>query len=221
MLTPLAPDLFVHRVPQSFYGVQMGTRMTVLRFGDALLLHSPVAATPELRAAVEALGTVRWVVAPNRFHHLYCDQWVGDGVTLLGPKSLQAKRPDLAFDGWIGEAPLPDGLDVLPLSSLPFVSETVWLHRPSRTLILSDLVYNTGMDSPWATRAVLRALGAGPGLRTTLLERLLTRREEGRQDLQTILSWEFDRLVPGHGAVIDDNPHGQLRHAHRWLLGPD
>lgn len=219
MLTTLAPDVFVVRVPQRFYGLQLGTRMTVLRFGAELLLHSPVAATPELRAAVDALGTVRWVVAPNRFHHLYCDQWLGEGVTLLGSRGLEDKRPDLPFDGWVGEAALPDGLDALALTSLPLVSETVWLHRPSKTLILSDLAYNTGPEDPWFTRMGLRLAGAGLGLRTTLLERVLTQREAGRKEVATILGWDFTRLVPGHGDVLVDDAKDQLRQAHRWLLG--
>ncbi|QRN95428.1 hypothetical protein JRI60_41225 [Archangium violaceum] len=41
----------------SALGMQLTSTMTVIRLGDgSLLLHSPVAMTPERRAAVEALG---------------------------------------------------------------------------------------------------------------------------------------------------------------------
>ena len=76
MLTALAEDLWVYDQPLRFYGIEVGTRMTVVRLADgALWLHSPVRPTPELRAAVDAIGPVRWLVAPNRWHHLYVRNW--------------------------------------------------------------------------------------------------------------------------------------------------
>lgn len=38
--------------------------------GDALWVHSPCAPTDEVCAALDALGEVRWIVVPNKFHHL-------------------------------------------------------------------------------------------------------------------------------------------------------
>ncbi|KIG15533.1 hypothetical protein DB30_05556 [Enhygromyxa salina] len=46
--------------------------MTVIRLDDGrLLLHSPIRCTPELREELDALGSVAFVAAPNRFHHLF------------------------------------------------------------------------------------------------------------------------------------------------------
>jgi len=46
-------------------------RMTILRFGDGLLFYSPVEMSGEERTAVEALGPVHAIVAPNLYHHLF------------------------------------------------------------------------------------------------------------------------------------------------------
>lgn len=50
--------------------------MTVLRLpGEELLLHSPTPMTPTRRDAVEALGRVTHLDAPNTFHHLWIGAW--------------------------------------------------------------------------------------------------------------------------------------------------
>lgn len=58
-------------------GIPFGTRMTIVRLADGgMWLHSPIAARDELVAAVEALGPIRHIVAPNKFHHLFVGEWL-------------------------------------------------------------------------------------------------------------------------------------------------
>ena len=200
-------------------GLSIGTRMTVLRFGDDLLLHSPVAATDELRKAVTALGRVRWVVAPNRFHHLYCADWLGPNIELLGAPGLQKKRRDLEFNGTIGnDATLPPGLRALVFTAVPAVSESVYLHEASRSLIVSDLIFNLPAEAPWWTRTAMRMMGGYPGPRTTLIERILAKRAMASEQISAILGWDFDRIVLAHGDIIDDDATGHLRRAWSWAL---
>lgn len=55
-----------------FFTLPYTTRMTVIRLNDgALWVHSPIKLTPELQALVEALGEVRYLIAPNHLHHLF------------------------------------------------------------------------------------------------------------------------------------------------------
>src|SRR5262249_17087896 len=66
MLRSLHENLWVCEQPFGFFGLQVGARMTVIRIaGGDLLLHSPIAPTAELRAEVEALGPVKFLMAPN------------------------------------------------------------------------------------------------------------------------------------------------------------
>ena len=56
-LRQLAKDLWVAERPQRFYGLEVGTRMTVMRLVDgSLLLHSPIALDAALRRELDALG---------------------------------------------------------------------------------------------------------------------------------------------------------------------
>jgi len=78
MLDPIANDLWSATQQISVHGLPVRTRMTVVRLaGGALWLHSPIAPAAALRAALDTLGDVRWIVAPNRMHHLFAGDWQG------------------------------------------------------------------------------------------------------------------------------------------------
>jgi hypothetical protein len=98
--TGFADGVWLDEAPVRFLGMRLTATMTVLRLTDgSLLLHSPVAMTPERRAAVEALGPVAHLYSPNTFHHP--DRRLGRGVpsaTLHAPRGLAKKRPDLRID---------------------------------------------------------------------------------------------------------------------------
>ncbi len=52
-------------------GFRYPTRMAVIRLADGgLFVWSPVALSEPLRAAVDALGEVHHLIAPNASHHL-------------------------------------------------------------------------------------------------------------------------------------------------------
>jgi hypothetical protein len=76
MLTPLAEDIWTQSREVRFFGVETGSRMTVVRLAEGgLFVHSPVPLDDATRAAVDALGEVRAVVAPSLFHHLSIGEW--------------------------------------------------------------------------------------------------------------------------------------------------
>src|SRR5262249_27677276 len=71
ILEPFAEGVWLSFAPASFLGLRFTSTMTVLRLSDGgLLVHSPVALTPERRRAVDSLGPVRHLYAPNVYHHL-------------------------------------------------------------------------------------------------------------------------------------------------------
>src|SRR5215207_7685073 len=57
--------------PVWFSGVRLRARTTVVRLDDgSLLLHAPAPPTDALAEELRALGPVRWLIVPNRCHHL-------------------------------------------------------------------------------------------------------------------------------------------------------
>jgi hypothetical protein len=217
-LLPLHEDLWVVKRPLSFLGMQLGARMTVVRFGEELLLHSPVAPDDALRHALADLGRVRWVVGPNKFHHLHLGPWMGLGAEGWAVRGLHTKRRDLAFAGAVGDTnPWPDSFATHCLTCIPFTDEAVFLHRPSRTLVVSDLLFNLGPDTPALTKAAMWAGGAYPGVCCSTLERVMMHRAAARADLERILAWDFDRVVLAHGEIVEQDGRDALRAAYSWL----
>jgi len=91
------------------------------------------------------------------------------------------------------------------------------LHRPSRTLVVTDLVFNFSAKAPLFTRVAMSAMGGYPGCACTLLERMNMKRAVGRREIAAILEWDFDRVVMAHGEVLDSGGKEALRGAFRWL----
>ena len=219
-LRTIAPAVHIHDRPLSFFGMQLGARMTVLTLPDGLLLHSPTDLDP---ADLAHLGTPRWILAPNKFHHLHAGPWIDRGLQAWCAPGLPTKRPDLSFHHTVTEACTPFGDDVLliPLSCFSLTNEVVLLHRPSRTLVVTDLVFNITADAPWLTKAILCSAGGYPGCKTTTLERVGMNRAAARSDLTHLLQLDFDRIIPSHGAVIETGGKQALRDAFAWLGLPD
>ena len=190
--------------------------MTVLALDGGLLLHSPTDVDP---AEVEALGTPRWILAPNKLHHLYAGPWLERGLEGWCAPGLPDKRRDLTFTGVVTEEAAPFGDEVLliPLSCFAYTNEVVLLHRPSRTLIVTDLLFNFGPTAPWMTRAAMRCCWAYPGCRTTLLERVGMNRAAARTELRRLLDLDFDRIILSHGDLVETGGHAALRSAFAWL----
>jgi hypothetical protein len=226
MLRPLADDIWVVERPQRFLGLEVGTRMTVVRLEDgALWLHSPVALDDGLRSAIESLGTPRFAVAPNRFHHLYVGDWVRafPGIEVYAAPGLAAKRPDLPVTESLGdEAPEAwrGGIDQCRVRGAEIFNEVAFLHRSSKTLILTDLAFNVGDEGAPAAKWLFRLMGRLGRFGPTFLEKLLIRdRAAAREDFEHILEWDFDRIVVAHGAVLESGGQAALREGYDWLLG--
>ncbi len=216
----VASGLHVAEARQRFMGLEVGTRMTVLELEAGLLVHSPIGVDP---SAVAPLGSLRWVLAPNLLHHLYVGPWIEAGAEAWAAPGLAEKRRDLRFTGTVTDSqPLfGDDVALFPLRRLPMTNEVVVLHRPSRTLIVTDLVFNFTETAPWWTRTVMAGLLGYPGCRTTVLERWGTHRAVGREEVATLLEQDFDRLIMAHGEPIERGGKNALQRAFAWLLGPD
>jgi len=222
-LEPFADGVWVEARPLRFFGVETGTRMTVVRLADGgLFVHSPVALAGGTRAAVDALGPVRAIVAPSRFHHLYVGEWIAayPGAVVCACPGLEQKRRDVSWQRVLGGDPEPEWrgeLDQVFFGARPLENEVVFFHRRSRTLVCADAIFNLAHHPSAFTRLVARAMGNGkPG--ATYLERVLIRdRRAARAQVDRMLAWNPDRLVLAHGELIGSGAADVVRRAYAWL----
>ena len=174
---------------------------------------------------VGALGPVAYLVAPNLFHHLFVGQWkqAFPEAAIYAAPGLDTKRPDLEIAGVLTGEPEPgwsESLDQVLVGGFPLANEVVFFHRPSRTLISTDLAFNIGPSSPLLTRLIFRLGGAYGRLSPTILERIFVRdRPAFRQSLERILAWPFDRVVVAHGEVLEEGCREEFIHGYQWVLG--
>jgi hypothetical protein len=210
-LREFAPGLHLAESTIRFYGVRLQTRMSVVRLADTrLFVHSPVALDAALRGELDRLGEVGFIASPNKIHHLAMGDYVAayPEARALASPGLPERRPDLEFDGVLGDHPEPDwagDLDQAEVRGNVFFSEIVFLHRASRTLLVADLVENLDREtaSPFG-RALARLFGVGSKPVASPEHRLYTDdAAAAAASLQRIRSWEFERIVLSHGGLIE------------------
>ncbi len=208
----------------TFLGMKLTANMTVLRLGDGrLLVHSPIALTAERRVAVEKLGPVAHLYSPNLFHHLRLGDWAAayPKATLHASPGLARKRPDLRIDRIRSSAPEPafSGLvDELPVYGFR-LEETALFHRPSRTLIVADVVHNIGKPTHGWTRLYSTAMGFYNRVAVSRAIRwtAFPDRVAARRSIDELLACPFERIVVGHGEPLVNEPHRALAAAYQWL----
>lgn len=223
-LTPFAAGVWLDHARVRIVKTRLTTTMTVLRLGDGkLLVHSPIELTAERRAEVEALGSVAHLYAPNLFHHLWIGDWAAafPGAQLHAPAGLTKKRPELRVDRVPGSDAPRDFMGVVderPVEGFR-LRETALFHRPTQTLLVTDLVHNVGRPQDAWSKFYTRAMGFYDqvALSRALRWTAFSDRAAARRSVDGLLALPFARLVVGHGEPIREGAPQALRAALSWL----
>lgn len=228
MLRRLADGLWVKDHPLRIGGLDLGTRATLMRGANAALtLVSPVPFSPEDRAAIDDFGAVTAIVAPTLVHHLFLDEaaahWPKARVLVcpgLAPKLSKLKRVT-RVDGTVETDELPASGGAVRtqfIAGMPGVNEVALLHEPSRTLVLTDLCFNSTAARGWFTRLFMSFNAAPGGFGPTRVVRSYIRDRKGlRESVDALLQWDFDRVVVAHGEVLETGGKAAFEKAWAWL----
>lgn len=230
----MAPEVWIADGPEirmDYLGLKLPfpTRMTVVRLpGGGLWLHSPTRPSEPLLRQVEALGPVRFLIAPNGLHYWWLPEWQArfPAAEAFGAPGLErtAKRPLPALQP-LGDAPPPEWGGTLDqvLVEGGLLTEVDFLHRPTRTLILTDLIENFEprrvRSRFW--RGLLRLSGAtDPDGKAPydLQLSFLGRRRALRAAVERMLAWQPERILLAHGRCYERDGVAELRRAFRWVL---
>lgn len=234
VLKPFGTDLWIVDGPEirMDYGpttMPFPTRMTVVRLPDGpLWVHSPIAPDDKLFEAIDRLGTVAWLVAPNSIHYWYIADWqqrYPDARTVAVPGLAKEAKREFRIDAVLQgpDMPLPveaiDGI-LVPGTS---VSEAVFFHRPSRTVILTDLIENfePARIHNRLFRLLVRLAGVSHPKGGTPIDMRWTfwpRRKAVRSAMATILSWDCERVIMAHGLPYAKGGGAELHRAFRWAI---
>ena len=207
-------------------GFHYPTRMAVIRLSNGgLWVWSPTALSDELIRAVDALGPVQALIAPNTLHHTFMGEWSAaypDARVYLLPE-LAGKRPDLNAAEALSDQPDPlwaGDIEQVVFSGNTILTECVFFHHASGTVLFTDLLQNLPRDwyRGWRKLVARLDLMTEPTptvprkFRVAFRDRALARAALGRVE-----NWPAERVLMVHGTPISSGRRDFISSAFRWL----
>lgn len=228
MLNPFGPGIWTADGPEvtAILGFHYPTRMAVIRLvSGGLFVWSPTALTGDLRAAVDALGPVRHLVAPNSLHHVFLAGWrpAYPQAQVHAAPGLRNKRKDIRFDADLSDTPNPawaDDIAQVVMQGNRITTEVVFFHRESRTVLFTDLLqqFPKGWFKGW--RAVIAGLDLMTGPEPAVPRKFRTAfsdKRAARAAVERILAWPAEKVLMAHGTPVTTDAKAFLARAFAWL----
>ncbi|NJK49623.1 DUF4336 domain-containing protein [Candidatus Gracilibacteria bacterium] len=233
MLREIDKNIWVAEQPLMYFGLSVGTRMTIIRLRNGeLIVISPIQVDEVAIAQINDIGKVSYIIAPNLYHHLFIADFkaIYPQAKLWIAPGLETKIPDLPFDKVIGdyrnlfidevECLLFDGFKTFVLSGVSLLNECVFFHRESQTLILTDTAFHCDETFPLFTQLAFRAIGGYKKLSPSWLEKLATtEKEKVKTSVQKVIAWDFKRVIMAHGSIIETDSKQKFIEGYEWFLG--
>ena len=199
--------------------ITIPVRMTVFRLDDKrLVLHSPVPIPAQLRAELDALGPVAFIIVPRAHGRFSAEaSRLFPAAQLIAAPSPPSRRMSDRSSASLGNNPLAawaGQIESLLVQGFR-LNEVVLFHPPSRTLVLTDLCFNIYHSSSRVSRLFFKANGMWQSFGPSRLIRrfAVSNRAALRRSLEAVLRWDFERIIPGHGNTIERGGKDALRAA--------
>lgn len=229
--------------------IKIGGRGTLVKLqSGSVAVFSPVALTPEVKSKVSSLGTLKYIVAPDFEHHIFVTPWAQEypQAEVIGMEGLPEKREsDPATKGtkFTHVFSPKNKLDmrIAPEFDQEFDyeyvhshtnKELVFLHKPSRTMIEADLLFNLPATEQFSKSGVSPNSGILSKIFNHLMHtkgdmiwqrRFIWYAAAGKdrkgftESVNRINKWDFERIIPCHGDVIETGGKGIWSKATEWF----
>jgi len=211
----------------------------------SLAVFSPTALTSSLRTEISSMGTVKYLIAPDVEHHIFLDDWhkAYPGTKILAPEDLAPKREKSnSVLPWAvlfkKNTPTTVDPDFDREFDYEYVhahnnKELVFNHKPTKTLIEADLLFNLPANEQMSktdihpTSGILTQLFVGMmSAKGTAIwqKRFLwygasaSDRPAFNKSIEKIDSWDFNRIIPCHGDVIENDGKAVWAKLFEWHL---
>jgi len=251
VIRKISPNITTLSLPFSRFGkIAIGGRGTIVRLrSGALAVFSPVVLTPEVKAAVSALGgNLRYMIAPDMQHHIFLGPWHQEypEAKVIGPQGLPEKRAQQKDENvpfsYVFTPQNCKDMNIDPDFDADFEYEYVHGHasrelvfnyKPEKTLIEADLMFNLPATEQYSragkdgTSAILTKIFTS--INTTTGSAIWQRRfiwyaasskdrPAFNRSMARIEKWDFDRIIPTHGDVIETGGKSIFRKIFEWHL---
>lgn len=206
-----------------WFGTPFARRMTLVQLpSGGLWVHNPIRLREEDYARLDALGPVRFIVAPNRFHDSDAPHYkrrYPDARLYAAPGSIPRLRKLCPVDGTLEDLerePPPElagAIASLRFEGTRLLEESVFLDRASRTLIVTDLAFHMRGRRRGLERAFFRLNRIEDRFGPSRIFRYGFVRDRARAaaSLEAILRWDFDRVIMNHGEILETGGRAALQ----------
>lgn len=203
---------------------KLGRRMTVVRLSDGrLIIHNAIQLHEDELNWLRSLGFVSFIIAPNIFH---CSDlaWMSrqfPQAACYVPAEKYDFFQQQGVNVKITEKDFPK--DISEFENLYMhgtkMSESVFIHHPSKTLILCDLAFNMPDVFTGLSRIFMRwnkAFRLGP---TRLIRLMFTKNiKQLKASYENLFQYDFDRVVVNHGDVVNQNGKELLKKGYEEIF---
>ncbi|HEY5769982.1 MAG TPA: hypothetical protein VIS71_09060 [Terrimicrobium sp.] len=214
----LADNLWIKSYPLPVLGTNHGRTVTLLRLRSGrLVVHSMAPFSSAEVDEVRGLGQPGWLVEAMLLHDTYARHGrdAFPEVPFLAPPGFgEAVRfPTFSLlpapGEWAGE------IEVIELAGAPRLKEYAFVHVPTRSLIVADLIFNFSPHERGWERFFHRYIAGFkryPGM-SRIFRFFIKDRAAFRASIGKIMAADFDRIIVGHGNVIEKDGKRLLRQA--------
>ncbi len=220
--------IWVNSVPLKYYGFNIGTRMTVIKLknGD-LFLHSPTKFSNKLKAELDKIGEVKFLIAPNKLHHLHINDYAiaYPNAEVFLAEGLPEKRKDIKFKDILNNSAFKEWeqeIDQIVFSGSIYSDEVIFFHKPSQTLIVTDLLEQydeNGHFKGIKEKIISYLLGIYKTPNLPLDEKIFVlNKKRARKAIEKILSWDFNKIIMAHGPLIRNDAKDIFYNSFKWLI---
>ena len=221
----LADNLWELEGPVKAPGLKLQHRMSVIRLASGgLWIHSPVEFDERIAGELAQMGHVAYLVAPNRYHDMHWAGWFQrfPEAAFYCVPGLREEHPQLPFQNVLEETTRRSWEAEVPkllIRGMPKMNEFVFVHSASRTLLVADLVFNLDPAEQNAFGKLFLRLNGVYGRMgySRIFRRFIKDRDAFRESITALLALDFDRVLPGHGRVVETGGKEILREAFAWV----
>ncbi|KAJ7098312.1 hypothetical protein C8R44DRAFT_717030 [Mycena epipterygia] len=236
VIREVAANVWTFSRPFTRLGIlPVGGRSTAIKMtnGGVWVLAS-TALNPETKAKINELGPVQYIIGADAVHHLFLGEFKKAYPTakVIAPAAAVAQADKtLVFDGVWGRDP-PDTKygfeeDIKACYFSGFKNKDVaFFHPASATMIEADLLFNlpcTEQYSKTGSSGAIPFLGAiGPTswLHSKFAASMGEDPAAMKRDVKTVADWDFTRIIPCHGDVIETGGKQAWLDAYKAYLDP-
>lgn len=187
--------------------IVLPVRSTVIKTSKGLIIISPIRFSDEQFKEIEKLGSVNTLVAPSLIHHLFLPNAIErfKSAQVWGPVGSPEKLPKIQWNFLFGKDqwPLIEEVDFQLIEGAPGMNEVAFFEKSSKTLVLTDFVFNLTNPKGWGAPVMLRLLGTFKRFAVSrFVYKFIVDKSAVEKSFRKILQWDFDKIVMGHGEVV-------------------